>query len=295
MVIPDPLLLIFRDNSLFREVRYRPFDRFLRSPISPAPQYALFWSKLGTRDWNWERTEGKHGAPDRPPKSTIAPPLRSRLPSLSAALFLPTALSLPPFGPSHAFSLLIHLSICLSVYLRPPVLPLYRTPTSRGQLALGEHEYATPRSCRWILLCASTKEAQRGSGTHASILSNILRAHHTFHSESDHHWVRTECLKGLGLKVISATFVYFCPFKKTTIMWSILEGSVKKIPRGEVSLNGNLVLSFSTKILLCEICKKYYHRLAEMLYIANRRICASTSSASVNRSKCNFVHWLMSA
>lgn len=96
----------------------------------------------------------------------------SHLPSLSAALFLPPALSLPPFGPSAALSCLFppypssNLSIGLS---SPPALPLYRTPTSRAASALGEH--ATPRSCRWILLCASTKEAQRGSGTHASILS----------------------------------------------------------------------------------------------------------------------------
>ena len=106
----------------------------------------------------------KRGAPDRPPKSTIAPPpLRSHLPSLSIALFQPLAfslflslslslsLSLPPFDPSTALLCLFCLypSPDLSIRLSsPPVLPLYLTPTSHSQLVLGEHEYAPPRSCR---------------------------------------------------------------------------------------------------------------------------------------------------
>lgn len=130
-------------------------------------------SKLGARDWNWERAEGKHGAPDRPPKSTIAPPLRSHLLSLflslylSLSLYLYPSISLPPFpslpanGPLFS-SLRIppalpalffpypspNRSICLS---SPPV-SLYRTPTS-ASFALG----AAPRSCRWTSLCASMK------------------------------------------------------------------------------------------------------------------------------------------
>lgn len=83
----------------------------------------------------------KHGALDRPPKSTIAPPpLHFRLPSLSAALFQPPALSLSLFlpsispPPSYTSSLLIHLPIYLSGYLRRRsslfISPPHRTASS---------------------------------------------------------------------------------------------------------------------------------------------------------------------
>lgn len=163
---------------------------------------------------------------DRSSSSAFSSPL-----TLCRTLPASGSLSLPPFGLSAALSryssLLIHLPICLSVYLCRRS-SLFITPTSRAQLALGEHEHAaTPRSCRWTLLCASTKEAQRGGcGTHASILSRTLSVHHTFHSASNRHGARRQCLKDLKLKVISATLTFLSfSFEKQhapAIMWSIL-------------------------------------------------------------------------
>jgi len=91
------------------------------------------------------------GSPTEVDDRSSSSPFSSPPHSLPHSSCLP-ALSLPPFDLSATLSCLFspypssNLSIGLSP---PPVLPLYRTPTSRGQLALVEHEYTTPRSCRW--------------------------------------------------------------------------------------------------------------------------------------------------
>ena len=155
ILVTHILFSLLRTNR--RDSKYRL--PFLRSPISPASQFALFRSKLGTRDWNWERTEGKarcSGSPtevdDRSSSSPFSSPLTlyRALPA-TGFLSLSLSLSLPPFDPSTALLCLFspYPSPDLSIRLSsPPVLPLYLTPTSHSQLALGEHEYATPRSCR---------------------------------------------------------------------------------------------------------------------------------------------------
>lgn len=88
---------------------------------------------------------------DRSSSPSSSPLRPSRSLSLPPTLSLFSSLRYPP--PSSLASLLIHLPICLSVYLRHRSLSLSH-PHIATQLALSEHQHTTRISCGWMCRCA---------------------------------------------------------------------------------------------------------------------------------------------